>query len=68
MDNIEELLNKGVIVELLDGEVIEGILMDIQNVDNYEDMIFYRKIQIRIDYDDYRIIYENEIDTICELK
>lgn len=65
---LEDFLNKHVILELKDGTIIDGIIVNINDVDNYEDSIFYTTINIRVDYNDYRLIYVNEIDTIGEIK
>lgn len=65
---LEDFLNKHVILELKDGTTVEGIIININDVDNDEDSIFYTTINIRVDYDDYRLIYINEIDTIGEIK
>lgn len=64
---LEDFLHKHVIVNLKDGVIIEGIVVEINDVDNYEDSIFYTTISIRVDYNDYRLVYINEIDTIGEV-
>ncbi len=64
---LEDFLHKHVIVYLKDGGIIEGIVVEINDVDNYEDSIFYTTINIRVDYNDYRLIYINEIDSIGEI-
>ncbi len=64
---LEDFLHKHVIVNLKDGAIIEGIVVEINDVDNYEDSIFYTTISIRVDYNDYRLVYINEIDTIGEV-
>ena len=65
---INEFLHKHVMIELKDGTNVEGIVIDINQIDNYEDSIFYTTLNIRVDYNDYRLIYINEIDTIGEVK
>lgn len=65
---IDEFLHKHVLIELKDGTNVEGIVIDIHQTDNYEDSIFYTTLNIRVDYNDYRLIYINEIDTIGEVK
>ncbi len=64
---LEDFLHKQVIVNLKDGDIIEGIVVEINDVDNYEDSIFYTTISIRVDFNDYRLVYINEIDTIGEV-
>ncbi len=64
---LEDFLHKHVIVNLKDGDIIEGIVVEINDVDNYEDSIFYTTISIRVDFNDYRLVYINEIDTIGEV-
>lgn len=64
---LEDFLHKHVIVNLKDGVIIEGIVVEINDVDNYDDSIFYTTISIRVDYNDYRLVYINEIDTIGEV-
>lgn len=64
---LEDFLHKHVIVNLKDGAIIEGIVVEINDVDNYEDSIFYTTISIRVDFNDYRLVYINEIDTIGEV-
>ncbi len=66
--SLEDFLHKHVLIELKDGTNVEGIIIDINNIDNYEDSIFYTTLNIRVDYNDYRLIYINEIDTIGEVK
>lgn len=66
--NIDEFLHKHVLIELKDGTNVEGIIIDIHHIDNYEDSIFYTTLNIRVDYNDYRLIYINEVDTIGEVK
>lgn len=66
--SLEDFLHKHVFIELKDGTNVEGIIIDINDIDNYEDSIFYTTINIRVDYNDYRLIYINEIDTIGEVK
>lgn len=66
--SVENFLHKHVLIELKDGTNVEGIIIDINNIDNYEDSIFYTTLNIRVDYNDYRLIYINEIDTIGEVK
>lgn len=66
--SVEDFLHKHVLIELKDGTNVEGIIIDINNIDNYEDSIFYTTLNIRVDYNDYRLIYINEIDTIGEVK
>lgn len=66
--SLEDFLHKHVLIELKDGTNVEGIIIDINDIDNYEDSIFYTTINIRVDYNDYRLIYINEIDTIGEVK
>lgn len=65
---VDEFLHKHVLIELKDGTNVEGIVIDIHRTDNYEDSIFYTTLNVRVDYNDYRLIYINEIDAIGEVK
>ncbi len=65
---IDEFLHKHVLIELKDGTNVEGIIIDINRTEILDDSIFYTTLNIRVDYNDYRLIYINEIDTIGEVK
>ena len=65
---IDEFLHKHVLIELKDGTNVEGIVIDIHHTETPEDFIFYTTLNIRIDYNNYQLIYANEIDTIGEVQ
>ena len=65
---LDELLEKCVHIEFKDAEPLEGLLVEIKNFEDYEDMIFYKTLTIR-DYDEnYNVVYLNEIESIEEIK
>lgn len=65
--DLTDLVSKHIIIELKDGENVEGILVEVKDVDNVEDAIFYTTLTIRVDANHYRTIYINEIDTLGEI-
>jgi len=65
---IDDFLHKHVLIELKDGTNVEGIVIDVNHTEISEEDIFYTTLNIRVDYNDYRLIYINEIDTIGEVK
>lgn len=65
---LNDFEGKHIIVNLKDGEVVEGILVEIKDVDDEINSIYYTTLNIRVDTDNYRVIYINEIDTIGEVK
>lgn len=66
--NLEELLEKYIHIIFHDGTELDGFLIDITSVEDYDDMLFYKTLTIK-DYDDfYQVIYQNEIESIEEIK
>lgn len=61
---LEDFLNRHVIIELKDGEIIDGIIMEINDFDDDIDSIYYTTINVRLDLNEYRIVYLTEIDNI----
>lgn len=64
---LEDFLSKYVIIELKDGDHVEGILVDIKDYENREEESVYTSLVIRVDDNDYKVIYLNEIETLGEL-
>ena len=64
---LEDFLSKYVIIELKDGERIEGILVEIKDYENKEEESVYTSLIIRVDANDYKVVYLNEIETLGEL-
>ena len=65
---IDDFLHKHVLIELKDGTNVEGIVIDVHHTEISEEDIFYTTLNMRVDYNDYRLIYINEIDTIGEVE
>lgn len=63
--DINYFLNKSVVLELRDSSKIKGIIVEIKEEidDDGEEL----KLILRINSDDYRIIYVNEIENIGEI-
>lgn len=64
---LEDFLNKYIIIELKDGIKEEGILVEIKDYNNEEEMSFYTTLIIRDKDANYKVVYLNEIETIGEL-
>ena len=62
---LEDFLNKYLIIELKDAEKVEGILVDIKDYDNEDGA--YTSLIIRDPDANYKIVYLNEIETLGEL-
>mgnify|MGYP004496370299 FL=1 len=65
---LDELVEKCVHIEFKEGESLEGILIEIKDFEDYEDMIFYSTLTIRDYEEEYRVVYLNEIESIEEIK
>lgn len=64
---LEDFLNKYIVIELKDGAHEEGILVEIKDYGNEEDMNYYTTLIIRDKDANYKIVYLNEIETLGEL-
>ena len=65
--NLEDFLNKHIIVNLRDGTDVEGILIEVKDIDDVSNSIFYTMLIIRVDHNEYRTIYINEVESVCEI-
>lgn len=61
---LEDFLNRHIIITLKDGEEVEGILMEVKDQDDDINAIYYTTLTLRIDLDDYRVIYLTEIESV----
>ena len=64
---LEDFLNKYVIIELKDGVKEEGILVEIKDYENREEEINYTSLVLRDPDSNYKVVYLNEIETLGEL-
>ena len=64
---LEDFLNKYVIIELKDGVKEEGILVEIKDYENREEEINYTSLVLRDPDANYKVVYLNEIETLGEL-
>ena len=64
---LEDFLNKYVIIELKDGVKEEGILVEIKDYENREEEINYTSLILRDPDSNYKVVYLNEIETLGEL-
>lgn len=64
---LEDFLNKYVIIELKDGVKEEGILVEIKDYQNDEEQSAYTSLIIRDKDANYKVVYLNEIETLGEL-
>ena len=64
---LEDFLNKYVIIELKDGTKEEGILVSIKDYDNNDEQSAYTTLVIREPDSNYKVVYLNEIETLGEL-
>ncbi len=62
---LEDFLNKYIIIELKDGVKEEGILVEIKDFENEETC--YTSLVLRDPDSNYKIVYLNEIETLGEL-
>ena len=62
---LEDFLNKYIIIELKDGVREEGILVEIKDFENEETA--YTSLVLRDPDSNYKIVYLNEIETLGEL-
>jgi small nuclear ribonucleoprotein (snRNP)-like protein len=62
---LEDFLNKYIIIELKDGVKEEGILVEIKDFENEETA--YTSLVLRDPDSNYKIVYLNEIETLGEL-
>ena len=62
---LEDFLNKYIIIELKDGVKEEGILVEIKDFENEETA--YTALVLRDPDSNYKIVYLNEIETLGEL-
>lgn len=62
---LEDFLNKYIIIELKDGVKEEGILVEINDFENEETA--YTSLVLRDPDSNYKIVYLNEIETLGEL-
>ena len=65
---LDELVEKFVHIEFKEGEPLEGLLVEIKDFEDYEDMIFYSTLTIRDYEEEYRVVYLNEIESIEEVR
>lgn len=65
--NLEDFINKHILVTLKDGTLVEGILIEIKDVDDIPNSIFYTMLIIRVELNDYKTIYINEVESIGEI-
>lgn len=65
---LELLLEKCIHIIFHDGSEFEGFLIDVNSIDNYEDMIFYKTLTVKDYSDEYQVFYLNEIESIEEVK
>lgn len=65
---LDELVEKCVHIEFKVGEPLEGLLVEIKDFEDYEDMIFYSTLTIRDYEEEYRVVYLNEIESIEEVR
>lgn len=65
---LDELVEKCVHIEFKDGEPLEGLLVEIKDFEDYEDMIFYSTLTIRDYEEEYQVVYLNEIESIEEVR
>ncbi len=64
---LEDFLNKTVELELKDSTLVQGLLLDITDIDDEEEGICETRLTIRVESNDYKIIDINEIETIGEI-
>lgn len=62
---LEDFLNKYVIIELKDGKKEEGILVEIKDYESEESA--YTSLVLRDPDANYKVVYLNEIETLGEL-
>lgn len=62
---LEDFLNKYVIIELKDGKKEEGILVEIKDYESEESA--YTSLVLRNPDANYKVVYLNEIETLGEL-
>ena len=65
---LDKLVEKCVHIEFKEGEPLEGLLVEIKDFEDYEDMIFYSTLTIRDYEEEYRVVYLNEIESIEEVR
>ena len=65
---LEELYEKYIYITFHDGTTLEGLLVEVKSVEDYEDMIFYKTLTIRDEDAKYNVVYLNEIESIEEIK
>lgn len=65
---LDELVEKCVHIEFKESEPLEGLLVEIKDFEDYEDMIFYSTLTIRDYEEEYRVVYLNEIESIEEVR
>lgn len=65
---LDELVEKCVHIEFKEREPLEGLLVEIKDFEDYEDMIFYSTLTIRDYEEEYRVVYLSEIESIEEVR
>ena len=65
---LDEFVEKCLHIEFKEGEPLEGLLVEIKDFEDYEDMIFYSTLTIRDYEEEYRVVYLNEIESIEEVR
>lgn len=63
--NLEYFLNKKTILHLNDGRKMRGMIIEI--IDGEDDGMPYTKLYYRINYNNYKVIYTYEIESIDEI-